>query len=312
MQFRKDIWRPLIAEATIEQIAAAGSLEGIPCRWLPGARALAYTADPFGYWHAGRLHVFFENFDYRSAHGTIGVHVLDADFSVAQSRIVLHEPWHLSYPFVFAWEGDVWMLPEASASGALTLYRASPFPWAWQPAARIELDTVPIDATLLAFAGSWWLFYAPAGSARERLTHLHLASAPCPTGPWTPHPDNPILVDPLGARPGGSAFEHRGQPWLPVQDCRGSYGSGLRLLALGGLAEGRVAVRTGPLLQAPAAAAPFLDGCHTLSQAGHVTLFDVKRRVPSLLGLAMRPLRNAERRLGLESAAARAAWVGAK
>ncbi len=26
----------------------------------------------------------------------------------------LDEPWHLSYPFLFRWEGQVYMMPEAS------------------------------------------------------------------------------------------------------------------------------------------------------------------------------------------------------
>lgn len=316
MQFRKDIWRPIVARASIERIAAAGSLAGIPWRWLPAARGLAYTADPFGYWHAGRLHVFFENFDYRTAHGTIGVHVLDEDLRVRDSRIVLQEPWHLSYPFVFAWADEVWMLPEACASGTLTLYRARSFPDAWQPYARIVLDAVPIDATLLESGGRWWMFYAPAGTERERLTHLHLATAPCPTGPWTPHPGNPVHVDPLGARPGGTAFERDGAVCLPVQDCRGSYGSGLRILTIQGLAQGSFSARSEPLITAPGGVEPFVAGCHTLAGvgggAGALTLVDVKRQVASPMGLAMRPLREIRNLLGLRSDFARPAWVDVK
>ena len=309
MQFRKDIWRPMIAEAPIEQIAASGSLEGVSCRWLPAARDLAYTADPFGYWHRGCLHVFFENFDYRTSHGTIGVHVLDDGFGVRHSRIVLREPWHLSYPFVFAWAGDVWMLPEACASGTQTLYRAEEFPDVWVPHTRIQLDAIPIDATLLQTGETWWMFYAPMGSDRERLTHLHIASAPGPTGPWTPHPGNPVHIDPHGARPGGTPFEQDGTVWLPVQDCRQSYGSGLRMLAIQGLAEGRIFATTGPLIAAPGAAAPFVTGCHTLSGAGPVTLFDVKRQVPSLKGLAMRPLRSFRKRMGIKTDVTHSAWL---
>lgn len=312
MQFRKDIWRPMIALQSIDQIAASGSLEGVSCRWLPAARELAYTADPFGFWHEGRLHVFFENFDYRTSHGTIGVHILDESFAVRHSRIVLKEPWHLSYPFVFTWAGDIWMLPEACGSGTLTLYRAQSFPDVWTPHSRIDLDAVPIDATLFEAAGQWWMFYAPAGTDRERLTHLHIASAPCPTGPWTSHPENPVHIDPLGARPGGTPFERDGAVLLPVQDCRDSYGSGLRLLTILGLAEGRISVRSGELIMAPEAAAPFRDGCHTLAGAGSVTVFDVKQQMPSLRGLALRPLRILRKLLRMENDVARPAWINIK
>ncbi|EJL28315.1 hypothetical protein [Novosphingobium sp. AP12] len=307
MQFRKDIWQPMVVEAPIRQIAEAGTLDGLAMRWLPSARELSFSADPFGLWKNGELHVFFENFDYRTAHGTIGVHVLDNTLNVMESRIVLKEPWHLSYPFVFEWEGDVWMLPEACGSGASTLYRALAFPWTWEPAASITLDVVPIDATLLFAKGSWWMFYAPAGSNLERLTELYLAQAPTPLGPWQPHQGNPFYTDLQGARPGGTAFEMGGQVVLPLQDCRKSYGSGLKLLTIANLGEPSMSASAGSLLTPPPTAA-FSDGFHTLSEAGPVTLVDVKRRSPSWKGLAMRPLRSMDRWLGSSVDPARPAW----
>lgn len=309
MQFRKDIWRPMILEASIRQIAQTGSLDNLAWRWLPDARELSYSADPFGIWKDGHLFVFFENFDYRTAHGTIGLHVLDANLEVIDSGIVLHEDWHLSYPFVFEWAGDMWMLPEASASGSLTLYRSRAFPWAWEPAAVISLDPVPIDATLLEAHGSWWMFYSPAGSARDRLTQLHLAQAPTPLGPWRTHGPAPFYADGNGARPGGTAFEHQGHVVLPVQDCRRSYGSGLKLLTITDLGTAAPVTVAGTLIEPPPYAAPFCEGCHTLSAAGPVTLLDVKRRRGSVKGLSLRPLRSINSRLGKDGDRARPAWI---
>ena len=47
--------------------------------------------------------------------GDIGVAVsADRGLTWQHLGIALDEPWHLSYPFLFRWEGEVYMMPEAS------------------------------------------------------------------------------------------------------------------------------------------------------------------------------------------------------
>lgn len=289
MKIIKDFWRPLIVEAPIAAILDAGSLDGFPVHWLPASGPLGYTADPFGLWRDGRLHVFVEQFDYRDARGTIAVHVLDNAFRVIETRTVLREAFHLSYPFLVEHEGEVWMIPECCESGHLRIYRARNFPFGWELAARISLAA--IDATPFRIGDRWWMFYAPVGTARERLTHLSLASAPDLLGPWSPHRDNPVLRDPSGARPGGPVLRHRGELMLPIQDCTRSYGSGLKLMKLTPTGNDEFRLKHAGAFAAPECASPFVDGCHTLSPAGPVTLIDVKQRRFSFAGLAARPLR---------------------
>jgi len=278
-------------EASIEEIYAAQSLEGFAMRWLPVEGALTYRADPFGLWHEGFLFVFVEQFDYRDAHGVIDVIVLDRALRLVKTATVLREAWHLSYPFVFRWDGNIWMLPEASASGALHLYRAIDFPWDWQRVRTFALDAPAIDATPIEHEGKWWLFYSPAGTARDRLSKLHLAWADTPLGPWKPHPANPVYEDELGARPGGTPFRHNSKVVVPLQSCVLSYGTSLRFLSLANLSErGTCGARMGDLT-APVGAYPFIDGLHTLSEASGVTLLDLKVRKFNLAELNARFLR---------------------
>jgi hypothetical protein len=298
MQLKKDIWRCAVVHAPAERILESGSLEGWRLDWVPFPGRLRYLADPFALWRDGRLHVFAEQFDYRDAIGRIAVTIYDSELRPIEQAEVLSESWHLSYPFVFEAEGETWLLPEAHQSGGLWLYRAADFPHRWERAHRIELDFVPLDATPVHDGTRWWLFYAPAFPEAHRLTHLCAASAERLEGPWTCHSANPFLVAAEGARPGGTPIRHGGVWHLPVQDCRGTYGAALRLLRFDRLDLDRIEVGTGGALHAPTTAAPFIDGCHTLSAAGPVTLIDVKRREFSLQGLAMRPLRELRCRLG--------------
>lgn len=291
MQLKKDIWKCAIVGAPVSEIVASGSLDGWPMTWIPGSGDLRYLADPFGIWRDGALHVFAEHFDYRDARGRIVLSIYDRVLNLVEQRIVLREPWHLSYPFVFEADGETWLLPESFGSGGLWLYRAAQFPYRWERAARIALDAVPLDATPFHDGERWWLFYAPAFPEAARLTQLCAAYADRLEGPWRPYAHNPCLSDPLGARPGGTPLRLESGLYLPVQGCAGTYGAAVRLLRIDTLRPDRIDVAVTGTLEAPALAAPFTDGCHTLAAAGAVTLIDVKRTRLSLKGLAVRPLR---------------------
>lgn len=296
MQLVKDFWRCGVVAADVSSIADAGTLDHAPITWIPNRSSLHYLADPFGLWRDDRLHVFMESFSYRAGIGHIEVAILDRALAILDQRVVLREPWHLSYPFVFEADGDTWMLPEAHEAGTLWLYRATDFPFAWERVQQIVLDHVPLDASLIWHEGLWWLFYAPADPPAGRLTSLCAAHAERLTGPWHPHPANPILVDPDGLRPGGTPMIIDGLIHLPVQRCTGSYGTGLRFLRFDRLTPARTAATFVSSLAAPAAAAPFTDGCHTLSAAGDVSLIDVKQMRFSAPALAAWPERWLRRR----------------
>jgi len=287
MGLRKDIWRPAIVETPLRNILARGSIEGWPIRWLPPMPSFCFRADPFGLWHDGILHVFVESYDYRVRVGTIEVLTYDSSLQLMNRGLALAEPWHLSYPLVFQADGGTWMLPEAHKSGGLTLYRSTAFPYRWEAAARIELDHVAVDATPLFHDGLWWLFYTSASQEEHKMEALHVAWAERLTGPWTPHPGNPVRVDRGSARPGGTAVVMDGQIILPVQDCSRTYGGAIKPLEINILTPERFDARAGTTLAAPASAAPFIEGLHTLSGAGPVTLVDMKRTELSLEGLAI-------------------------
>lgn len=287
MGLRKDIWRPAIVEAPIDTIVARGSIDGLPLHWLPEMPSFCFLADPFGFWHQDRLHVFVETYDYRVRVGAIEVLVYDRQFRLLERGPVLNEPWHLSYPLVFEGEGSIWMLPEAHKSQGLTLYRAIDFPYRWEATTRIALDHVAVDATPLFHDGRWWLFYTSASQEAHKMESLHVAWADRLAGPWTPHPANPVRVDRGSARPGGSAYVANGEVVLPVQDCSRTYGGAIKPLHIYELTPDRFAADQGAAISPPLSAAPYVEGFHTLSAAGPVTLVDMKRTELSLHGLSI-------------------------
>lgn len=266
---------------------AAGGLEAAQVTWVPEGPPFTFLADPFGLPRDDRMYVFAEAYDYRTRHGVIDVLEFDADLRQLDRRTVLSEPWHLSYPYVFEADGEVWMAPEAHRSGAFTLYRCVEFPDRWEAAARFELDTPAIDATPFQRDGLWWLAYSPDGPQSAKQGRLHLAFAETLTGSWTPHPGNPVRIDRTSSRPGGTPIVVGGVLGLPVQDCSQTYGGAIRFLAIRTLTPDRFEAEAGAPILAPVSAGPWQDGLHTLSACGQLTLIDVKRKDRSLGGLGI-------------------------
>lgn len=262
-------------------------LAGAAIRWFPPEPAFTFLADPFGIEVGGQRHVFAEAYDYRTRHGVIDAFTLDPDGAISDRARCLQEPWHLSYPQVFAAEGAIWMLPEAHRSGRLTLYRATRFPLEWVAECEIKLDCVPVDATILLHRGRWWLFYSPATTKETRMGHLHVAFADTLSGPWHPHPGNPVRINAATSRPGGTPIVAGGQILLPVQDCSRTYGGALRTLAITTLSDTAFAATGGPAIRPRADFAPYDEGLHTMTAFGRQTLIDAKRIDRSLAGLML-------------------------
>jgi hypothetical protein len=273
---KTDIWRVGILPAPMADVVTngLGSIEPI---WLPAGRPFTYLADPFGLWRDGRLYVFAEIYDYRTRRGGIDVLTLNHAYEVVDHRPCLRTPWHLSYPFVFQTDGETYMLPEAHKSGALTLYRADRFPEVWTAVGDIALDGGAVDATPVFFEGLWWIFYAPATDLSSMMNVLNAAYATSITGPWYAHELNPLRRNADGARPGGTPVVIDGNLVLPLQDCSRTYGGAVRALTIRKLSPSSFEAEIGVSIVGGKAFGPYVDGLHTLSDCGAVTLFDAKR-----------------------------------
>lgn len=276
-----------IVRSPLERVVSNGALIDDEIIWLPEQPFMQFLADPFGIWRDDKLYIFVEAYDHRDKIGRIDVITCKSDLTIVSRHTALKEQWHLSYPFIIDNDDGIFMLPEAARSGRLTLYRAVEFPIAWAPAAVLELDQVPLDATPFLHEGLWWLFYTPATRRLERLSALHVAFAKQITGPWTPHRSNPVQFDLAGSRPGGTPIVIDGQIVLPVQDCSQTYGEAVRPLHISKLTGDCFEAELGRSIRPPHAVAPYSSGLHTLSAAGDVTLIDAKRICTPMPSLAV-------------------------
>lgn len=106
----------------------------------------AWAADPFIIESDGITYIFAELFDYIERKGNIGYTSLK-NGKWTKWKIVLKEPFHLSYPNVFRLNDDIYMVPESSGGHTLNLYKATEFPKKWKLEKIIEQDVEWVDTT---------------------------------------------------------------------------------------------------------------------------------------------------------------------
>lgn len=252
-------------------VAETGRLDGPPFKVLPDDGSRFY-ADPFVIEHDGRVYMFVEEFPFATGRGVISVSQLQDDGTFATPRIVLQEPHHLSYPQVFAQDGEIYMIPESASARELVLYRAEEFPDVWVRDTVLLRDRDVNDATLYESGGLFWLLGTERfgyGSASDTMVVYWAERL---RGPWIAHALNPVAVDHSATRPGGPFVRGAGGTVLPVQNGSETYGGGLGLMQLEHLGQDGVRFSPPrPILPGPAWAR---KGIHTLSRAGAVEVVD--------------------------------------
>lgn len=220
------LWSIAIYEGpTPFRLAPAGGRSGpvLRARDVTDTTALG-VADPFLVRVGSRWIMFLEVLNLESRKGEIAVATSVDGMSWLYDRIVLAEPFHLSYPYVFQWQGEWYMIPESHEAGAVRLYRAVEFPhrWAFE---RQLLDRPYVDSSVVRYEGRWWLFAAedPFGRGLLRLYHADALEQP-----WSEHPASPIVAgDRSRSRPGGRILSDRGRLYRFAQDSVPRYGSRL-------------------------------------------------------------------------------------
>ena len=233
-----------------------------------GARTFA---DPFVFVHDGLHHVFVKEVPLGTGRGLISHFTVTEDGRASAPRPVLETAHPLSYPQVLAHEGQIYMLPECSASGALVLYRADPFPHRWVPAVRL-IEAEVHDATLHAHDGRFYIFAATRVLAASSWDALSVYWAERLEGPWQPLPGNPVLIDVRQSRPAGALYWMDGALWRPAQDCTGGYGAALALARVTRLDNGGFAQEVAARLKMPGPAGA--HGPHTINWASGLEVID--------------------------------------
>jgi len=133
---------------TAEGTEPLPALEGGPYTLLP-RREGWWFADPLLYHRRGKRWLFAEAMDLSTGKGRLEVCELHDNGTADDWRVALEEDFHLSFPMVFDWNGEVWMIPETGSDHSLRLYRCKTFPTQWELVQRFPTDEELCDTILL-------------------------------------------------------------------------------------------------------------------------------------------------------------------
>lgn len=190
-----------------------------------------FIADPFMIEVDRTWYMFFEVMRWRRTgrKGEIGLATSADGLRWTYRGIVLAEPYHLSYPYVFRSGADFFMVPEGAEGGAARLYRADPFPDRWVRAKDLIEGPVLFDNSVFEWDGRWWMYVETGPGGRHGT--LRLFHATDLRGPWSEHPRSPIVAgDPRISRPAGRVITWRDRVVRLAQDCSSVYGECVRAI----------------------------------------------------------------------------------
>lgn len=191
-----------------------------------------FWADPFLFKYGETDYVFFENYSYKSKRGKISCGKV-RNQELIELIDVLDFDYHLSFPFIFEEDGEIFLMPETCENKRLEIYRAVDFPSKW------ELFTTAFEGEMLADAfffddaqNQKWLFVnkqaAETSPMNSELYIYKMGSIRLEN--LQPHAQNPVIIDARVARNAGSIFEYKNEFYRPSQrNTDGVYGRALNI-----------------------------------------------------------------------------------
>ena len=183
-------------------------------------RKAAYVADPFMIKVGDLWYIFFE---VRNE----GCYLTELAYATSVNglkwtyqKILPADYFFQSYPYIFEWEGNYYMIPEFYQLKTIKIYRADNFPEGWTPCSMVAEGREYVDPSIFRYDGKWWVF---ASTTENK--DLYLFYSDEMNGKWEEHPLSPVVKgDISSARPGGRIIEYNGNLYRFSQDCSRYYG----------------------------------------------------------------------------------------
>jgi hypothetical protein len=196
--------------------------------WLKSSSVDYYSADPFLLkTKNGNYHLFFEYFPSDESYGKISLMTFNNDFELLDQKILLDTKSHLSYPFIFKENDNIYVFPESGDAGSLSCYLYDPLKQSLN--FQQEIMKLPLlDSTILKYDNKYWIFGTLKGiDSTNKKLYIYFSKSLM--GPYTPHPCNPVINSLNACRPAGNLIEVDGAIYRPSQNCEKIYGESVTI-----------------------------------------------------------------------------------
>lgn len=242
-----------------------------------------WAADPFLYNYNGRVYVFAELYDYIKCRGVLGYCEIKSGKATKWKPIII-ENYHLSFPYIFQDDEDIYIMPESNSAEELYLYRAVSFPNKWKKVHCLRKEVQYADTTFIC-----------DGDHKYALTYE--VSNPQNPSLWLLDLDNKKLDQKVNLahielrRPAGKVMQT--QNIRCAQNCYGAYGKGLifyKYSLKNNEYKEEEFLRLFPE-DISLSFSLYLDGMHTYNFLDNYEVIDIKTRRFNILNLIFRFIR---------------------
>lgn len=234
-----------------------------------------FWADPFLFERGGKTWLFFEEYDL-SQKGILKVAEINSEGLVDEPVTVMAGDTHFSQPFVFEEEGHIYLLPEQAELNEISLYRCVEFPCQWEKVCTLIENGYYVDPIMYKHNDIWYLFFVD-GMTRfgSRSVYGKIYFAHSLTGPWTPHPENPVSMDCRYSRSAGAVFTENNLIIRVTQDCSSNYGYQVNFLEVTDLSEHNYKDQ---LIASISPESLGVEGVHTYNFTRQFTAIDTRKK----------------------------------
>ena len=182
-----------------------------------------WWADPFVCKHEGINYCFVELMSSYRLHGEIAVAKIE-NGRIGDFRAVISEPFHMSFPNVFKYDGQWYMLPETNHCRQVRLYKELNFPYEWTLDTVLCNDERLVDHSMVPFQNGFFVVsndITNESEAYNRFFYLDMEVKKMteinPQGEWG------------NIRPGGTFYCRDGKWRHVLQDGVRAYGDYLHI-----------------------------------------------------------------------------------
>ena len=231
-------------------------------------------ADCFVVEDGDKTYIFFEEFIIEpNRKGYLSVGELDTkNNKIINIQKVLEKEYHLSYPFIFKYKNEWYMIPETHSNKTIDLYKFTSFPYKVEKIRTLIDDIDAVDTTLLLKDDVVYLFTNVKKDNKTHNENLSIFySEDLLSGKFIEHPKNSIKTDNKYARMAGSIIEEDDKYYRIAQDCSITYGSCMYKFEIEELSKTKYKEKLVEIVYPP-------KGCnasHTFSKSKNFEVVDV-------------------------------------
>lgn len=214
--------------------------------WKP--KPVLFQADSFLYVKRDELYLFYE-LQHWDDPGCIAMTKTKDLVTWTKPLIVLKEPFHLSFPYVFEDHGNIYMVPESQEDDSIRLYKSNDdlthFEYIRTLLSQERKDGIHYnfnDSHIYLKDGKYYLF---TSYQKNWMYHQELfISDDLLNGKFIKHPCSPICTSNEFGRNGGSLIQYGDKLLRVTQDCHQNYGDNISLMEITSLDEKNISRAT--------------------------------------------------------------------